>query len=413
MTNPSHSSLETQNQYLVEMEKISPTIGNLKMVGPLRFLHQTLTTRLSKSLSWVKNFFNESLEWSFGFITMLVLLAFIAVIPILNFVSLGYLVQMGANIASTGKLTDGLVGIKKSAILGRMALGSWLCFWPVKFVFELKMAAHLTDPGGSQEQFFHLLSIFLLFLTVLHILWACLRGGKFRHFIWPAPLAFYKWLKTPQHFKPLTEKISRYLSEIQFKSYFTLGFKSFLGASIWLAIPVGLLIFTTFLPPAGMVLSIPAGIALMWVVLHLPFLQLHLANQKSFRAVFDIKSIRQVFQKAPLNSWLALFITLLFSIPLYLLKIELTPEEIAWMPSLLFVFFIFPARLLVGWAIFKANRHQDLSARGYRWAAKVAAIPVLLGYVTLIFINQYLSWNGSYSLLEQHAFLVPAPWMGL
>jgi hypothetical protein len=34
-------------------------------------------------------------------------------------------------------------------------------------------------------------------------------------------------------------------------------------------------------------------------------------------------------------------------------------------------------------------------------------------YVFLVWLTQYLSWHGSLSLMEQHAFLVPAPLLGL
>ena len=30
-------------------------------------------------------------------------------------------------------------------------------------------------------------------------------------------------------------------------------------------------------------------------------------------------------------------------------------------------------------------------------------------YVVFVYLTQYLSWNGSRGLLEQHAFLVPTP----
>ena len=40
--------------------------------------------------------------------------------------------------------------------------------------------------------------------------------------------------------------------------------------------------------------------------------------------------------------------TLTLAIPLYLLKAELIPREVAWLPSLVFVTFMFPARLAVG-----------------------------------------------------------------
>jgi hypothetical protein len=34
---------------------------------------------------------------------------------------------------------------------------------------------------------------------------------------------------------------------------------------------------------------------------------------------------------------------------------------------------------------------------------------VALSYVLLLYLSQFFSWHGVYSLLEQHAFLVPAP----
>jgi hypothetical protein len=413
MNTSSDHSLDSSSKYLIELGRSCSKISQISNMTAIQPTHPATLGLFARVFTTIKRFLHESFEWLLGGLTMLILLSLIAVIPFLNFISLGYLIQMGANISQSGRLADGLVGIKKSAIIGKMAFGTWMCFWPIKFVFELKMAAQLTDPTGLQLRFFETLAFALLFLTLCHVLWACLRGGKLRHFIWPAPITFYKWLKSPHLLKPILVHIKTYFSDTQLKQYFTLGFKAFLGAMIWLIIPVGLLIMASFLPPSGMLISLPAGLLLMWVVLHLPFLQLQLANQQHFKAVFDVKSIRAGFKKAPLSSWLALLITLLFALPLYLLKIELTPEEIAWLPSLLFVFFIFPARLLVGWAIYRANKKVDDAHWSLRWTSKIAAIPVLLSYAILVFVTQYLSWNGSYSLLEQHAFMVPAPWMGL
>jgi hypothetical protein len=36
-----------------------------------------------------------------------------------------------------------------------------------------------------------------------------------------------------------------------------------------------------------------------------------------------------------------------------------------------------------------------------------------LAYVIVVYAAPYLSWNGVWSLLEQHAFLVPAPLLAL
>jgi hypothetical protein len=47
-----------------------------------------------------------------------------------------------------------------------------------------------------------------------------------------------------------------------------------------------------------------------------------------------------------------------------------------------------------------------------RWASRLAMLPFVALYVVVVYFTQYLSWYGTWSLLEQHAFLVPAPFLG-
>ncbi len=44
----------------------------------------------------------------------------------------------------------------------------------------------------------------------------------------------------------------------------------------------------------------------------------------------------------------------------------------------------------------------------WRWLNRIALIPILAVYVFVVYLTQYISWNGARGLLEQHAFLVPA-----
>jgi hypothetical protein len=105
----------------------------------------------------------------------------------------------------------------------------------------------------------------------------------------------------------------------------------------------------------------------------------------------------------------AFLVTLLFSVPLYALKIELTPQEVAFLPGLFFVVLGFPARVLAGWAVGRARRREIPRHGFFRGVCRLAALPVALSYVLLLYLSQFFSWHGVYSLLEQHAFLVPAP----
>jgi hypothetical protein len=179
--------------------------------------------------------------------------------------------------------------------------------------------------------------------------------------------------------------------------YFWLGARGFAGAFLWLLIPVGTLIVAAQMPAdkGGALLSLLGGFLLMLVALHLPFLQAHFALENRFRALFEVRAVRRMFQRAPVAFWLSLFITLLFALPLYLLKIELPPREIAWLPSLLFVVFIFPARLLTGWAVGRALRREQPRHWFFRWTSRLALIPVVFFYVFFVYLTQYLSWNGS------------------
>ena len=101
--------------------------------------------------------------------------------------------------------------------------------------------------------------------------------------------------------------------------------------------------------------------------------------------------------------------TLLFALPLYLLKIEMIPREAAWLPSLVFLVFIFPARLLTGWAYGRTLRRTTPRHWFFRWTGRLSMLPVVGFYVLIVYFTQFLAWDGIWSLYEQHAFLLPVP----
>lgn len=360
--------------------------------------------------SRVGNFF----ENLFGFASIIVTLAVLSAIPVLNFLSLGYLLQVSANVARRGKFSAAFVGVKKAAKAGSLIIGTWLVIWPVRIVSGLWMDAQLIAPGSPQESGYGIALFILTIVTILHVTWAWLRGGKLRHFFWPAPIAFIRWIRKPLSFEELGDQVVGYAESLRLPHYFWLGARGFAGGLCWLIGPVGVLIFASFLPTGGgAFFSFIGATALFVVVLYLPFLQAHFALQNRLAAMFEVRTVRQLFRRAPIAFWSALFITLLFALPLYLLKVELTAQEIAWLPGLFFVAFIFPARALTGWAIGRAIRREQPRFVLSRWSARLLAVPVVGFYVVFVYLSQYYSWDGVYSLLEQHAFMVPAPLMGL
>lgn len=357
----------------------------------------------------------SGLDWGFGLLSLIIGLAVFSIIPVLNFLSLGYLIHVSGRVAETGKIRAGFVGIRKASILGSFIVGTWLIALPVRFVSGMWKDAELIAPGSPTSKAWYLGLLIFTVIAILHVAWACLRGGRLRHFLWPAPVKFFKWFKTPGKFETVRNAVVDYVISLRLPYYFWLGARGFFGAFIWLFLPVSTLILAAQLPPekGGILLSLIGGLLLMFAVLYLPFLQTHFAVTLRFKDLFAVRQVRQMFKGAPIAFWIALLITLLFALPLYLLKIELPPREIAWLPSLLFVVFIFPARMLTGWAVSRAMRHEQPRHWFFRWTSRFALVPVVIFYVFFVYITQYLSWNGSLSLLEQHAFMVPAPLMGL
>lgn len=371
--------------------------------------------RCGNWLLWCCRAVGSATQWCFGLASMIAILAVLATVPLLQFLSLGYLLECSGRVAKSGRLRDGFVGIRKAARVGSIWLGTWLCLWPARLVASLTYDAHLASPFSPEARAWRAAAFVLTVLTVAHIVWAWMRGGKLRHFLWPAPIRLLKRLWQGGVYRDARDATWDFVASLRLTHYFWLGLRGFAGGAAWLFFPLLLFAAATLLPegPGPALLSFVGGLLLACVLLYLPFLQTHFAVEQRFVALFDIATVRAQFQRAPIAFWFALLITLLFALPLYLLKIELVQREVAWIPSLVFVLFIFPARLLTGWAVGRARRREKVRFFVFRWLAWLGEVPVVATYVFLIYFTQYLSWYGVWSLFEQHAFLLPVPFVGL
>ncbi len=351
----------------------------------------------------------------FGISVLVASLAILSVIPFLNCLSLGYLLHASSRVARSGRWRDGLVGIRSAARIGGMFLGLALITLPLRFASGLWKDAELVAPGSPHARWGQILVGALIGFTLLHGMWAIRRGGRLHHFLWPAPIRLLRWIQDRESLPDPGTNLMPFVRGLHLDNLFWLGARGFIGTLLWLAIPVGLLGVATQLAPekGGALLSFIGAALLIPVTVHLPFLQARFALENRFKSLFEIRAIRNLFSRAPLAFWIALFVTVLSAIPLYLLKIELPPSELQWLPALLFVLFMFPARILTGWALGRALRHPQPRHGFIRWTSRLALLPVAFAYVLFVYLAQYLSWNGTRGLLEQHAFLVPAPWASL
>lgn len=203
---------------------------------------------------------------------------------------------------------------------------------------------------------------------------------------------------------------------LRFPQLWWLGLRAVVGALAWVVIPVSLMILgqrAEDLEPAALV-GLIGALGMMAVMLCLPFLQIQLAVENRFSAMFDLRSVRRRFLFAPGAHASGLLLLCLLSIPLYLLRIEATPSELLWAPSLVFVTMMLPAKLSLGAAMGygeQRRRNPTLHPRHWfvRWAARMVALASVLVYVGAMYVAQLVAGQGAYVMYFQHAFLVPAP----
>ena len=354
------------------------------------------------------------LEWLFGVAALIVGLAVLAALPLLQFLSLGYLLEAGARVARTGRLRDGFVGVRLAARVGGIFLGSWLLLWPARFVADLARAAQVIDPGGDIARRWRFWLLVLLAATALHIGAACARGGRLRYFLWPFNVVWLlRRLFRGGYLAEARDAVWETTTALRLPYYFWLGLRGFVAALAWLVIPVTFLATGRLANPLAPLVGFFGGFLLAAVLLYLPFLQMRLAEVGRMSAAFDLLAVRRDFARAPWAFCLAFVVTLLSSLPLYVLKIEMMPRDAAWLASLVFIAFIFPVRLMTGWAIGRARRRDTPRHWFFRWTGRLPLLPAVAFYVVVVYFTQFTSWNGIWSLYEQHAFTLPVPFVGM
>jgi hypothetical protein len=347
-------------------------------------------------------------EWCFGVASLIVGLAVLATAPVLQLLSLGYLLEVSGRVARTGRLSAGFIGVRPAARVGSMVLGGWLLLWLPRFASSMWESAWLMDPASPATRGWRIALVALTAWVVLHTAAACWRGGRLRRFLWPRPIKFVREAFRPGAYAAVRDAVWDFTVALRLPYYLWLGLRGFAGGLLWLVAPVGLLALGRTAPAAGIV----GGLMLAAVVMYLPFLQTRLAETGRFRAMFELWAIRAAYRGAPVAVLVALVATLALALPLYLLKIEFVPREVAWLPALLFVMSIFPARLLCGWALARGKRRAQPRHWLFRHGGRLVLLPAAIAYVSIVTFTQYLSWYGVWSLYEQHAFLLPVPFLG-
>src|SRR5262249_50334910 len=134
-------------------------------------------------------------------------------------------------------------------------------------------------------------------LTVFHVLAACARGGRLRHFLWPFghPFWLIRRVRSGGLYVESRDAFWASLAALRLPYYIRLGFGGFLGPLAWLIVP-GILVSASGRVP---ILGILGALLLAIVVPFLPFLQIRYALEGRLSALFSRPAIRERFRRAP------------------------------------------------------------------------------------------------------------------
>ncbi|MFO0944754.1 MAG: hypothetical protein U1D30_02225 [Planctomycetota bacterium] len=350
------------------------------------------------------------LGFVFDLICLLVFLALLAATPVLQFYTLGYMLECAARVARDGRWWHSLPGMHVAGRLGAGMLGTLVIILPLRLVGDQLADARLIDPTSDLVASYGRLYVAMLVIGTAHLLTAWCRGGRFRYFL--RPISNARWLvrllrRQEAFSRPATlaDVWARDVNLARAWHFVSLGARGYLGAAVWLFLPTSLLAAGKNQPGVGWL----GGILLILVLWYVPFAQVHFAATDRWLAAFDVRFIRAQFRRAPAAHLAAFSLTVILALPLYLLSIEKIPSDVLWMPALLFVATMLPAKIVLGWAYYRAKSREMPASRWLVWPCQLGLLPLSAAYVLFVFFTQYTGWYGAMGLFRHHAFLLPSP----
>ena len=372
----------------------------------------------------------EHVAWRiWSVIWLLVLLAFVTAVPIIQLMTLGYFFLVAGRLASGETVARSVAGLNRAGQIGGILTALGIASLPTQLLAHWESVATIIQPGSEAATTMRGFAITFSLLATVYLWWAWARGGEWRHYLWPEPIRFFREAWRPSLWSNVSDRLWRFVSAMQLPNLFWLGLRGATATLVWLIPAMVIMIVTREGERA--VAGLLGGVCFVilgYFLLTLPMLQAHFGAENQISAMFDFKRVRRDVHFAPWSYATSLLIALvLMPIPLYLLKIEATPEEIVWLPCLVFVTFMLPARIATGLALRRGRRlRQVMEIRNEgqfekgvwptasRWVVRFLVAPAIAAiYLFVLFGSQFTSWDGVDTWVRQHALLVPVPFVGI
>jgi len=351
---------------------------------------------------------------AFGIASLVLMLALLAAVPVVNFATLGYLLEAEGRVARSGRLRSAFPLLGVAPRIGSIALGLWLWLIPLRLLGSAVADAQLIDPRAPATVVLTALKYAAWLGITAHLLLALARGGSVGCFL--RPLKNVRWLygqlRCGTYFDTASREIRNFVAGLRLPHHFWLGLRGFAGALAWLILPTALYAAARHSDGPEVIVTVLGGVLLVFAFAWVPFLQAHFAATNRFSAFGELRTIRRLFGHAPVAWLFAAIVVYVLALPLYLFKIALPPSDAMWFVTLIFVVSIYPARVATGWAYHRAVRRQAAGQRSWwitRTFVRLLMLALLASYVFLLFFTQFIGEEGKRELFQQHAFLLPWP----
>jgi hypothetical protein len=345
-----------------------------------------------------------------GVATVFIVLAVVAIIPVLNFAALGYLLAVQGGLARGQRLVDALPGLRFAPGFARAVVLSWLWLVPLRVLSGFAEDAVWIAPQARAAAVLEVLRVGGAVFVGLHLASALLRGGTFGAFVrpWKSLAWLVRFAVGKEGPAPVAQAVSAALAEIRPLALALNGAKAGVVALVWLALPVGLM-WLSRVGPARPGVGLLGALLLVPVLALLPFSQARFAATGYLSALFDWRAARAVWRRAPLSALLSHLLLAALTTPLYLLTVVIAPRDALWPAALVFIAALFPARAAVALALRRSDRQRSDAPRWLRFGVAPLALVLMLAWAGLLLLTPAIDHRGAMGLWSPPAFVLPAP----
>lgn len=400
-------------------------------------------------------------RWVGGMFGVGFLLAWLATIPIVQFLTLGYFVEVTHRVVKSGRLRDGFLGANDGWAVSKWMFGLAVTWLPLLAVSRMRYDAWLVDPLSTTFATWRFWEFVVFGLTVVHWIGVGLTGGQLRHFFWPLLVpwylmtgvvkrglsirwaqllvektvgcilpktvaAYYRSVPLSDWFVPavvwrhlrqgtlLSESSDRFwnwVAHLRLGYYFSWGLGAFAGMLIWFGGPtLWLLIATRAANPAAEGLFFFVGLVHLFLSLqYYPLVHCRYCETGRWRSYWQWRQAACRYWYSPLRLCLAAAMSLVLTVPLWLTRIAMIPYELWWLLSGFYVVLLGPVWLTWGWAW----HHASTKPRSTTWIWGLSLMPIfwalVVGQVIFTLVSIYTSWQGVFNILLHPTFNIPSP----